>query len=511
MSPDQVNRRAFERTLRLPFHKLDDQPKETARKFFYQRLMQVSIHHRFYNREHFDCADFIIMPTPASAELMTSLGLLFKYDVTCMSVLYDVNRKDSLFQYLRRQGVLAAERGVKEGQVWVRLSFVLALNNPYFVNLTEIPIDLDPVQQNFYFTNQEAHETCGVVILTPGPRVTGEELLPVAPVQIPIVVGKDVKKVVVRAISGEVVICRPRCVPARRLADGNPTAITCEQAEECGPDNLTCRCSTKIYLDFSTLPEDKYEIETVGYDNNVINKLIVLYTRTATPIPLCFIDLFFTNPLDHPDSGQPEPSSGIFPIVDLWNIDQTRIVPVHYLLDFRNRPTFWSYYIVPDPQSENFHDLSIHTVQPSPRPINFLGPCCVRLANGSKAYRFISEESIPLQQQSDYRFRLVGRRGTMTHPSILVDRLPVASMQQVLPETRHGACTDLINSLCSDAASDAKCRKLLSQLCNAGCADSNLDECMEHLKSRSAEFMNEAPRRQQPPSNKNYSDIYVYV
>ena len=68
---------------------------------------------------------------------------------------------------------------------------------------------------------------------------------------------------------------------------------------------------------------------------------------------------------------------------------------------------------------------------------------------------------------------------------VLVDRLPVASNEQVLPKRREGVCQELIDSLCRDVEQGERCTLLCEQVCSE-----------------------EAPSG---PSTQNYSEIYVYV
>ena len=78
---------------------------QRPRKFSYERLMQVSVRHSYYNAARGECADFDISPTPTTAVLMRDLGLLYRYEGAGFSVLYDETRKDVLLNYLARQRV----------------------------------------------------------------------------------------------------------------------------------------------------------------------------------------------------------------------------------------------------------------------------------------------------------------------------------------------------------------------------------------------------------------------
>ncbi|HEX7315682.1 MAG TPA: hypothetical protein VF297_17315 [Pyrinomonadaceae bacterium] len=467
----RINRRAF-------YHRVMRTPKgpppaasaggERTRKFYYERLTQVSIRHTYYNAARDECPDFDIWPTPMTETLMSALGLLYRYEKTGFSVLYDVLRKDVLLNYLARQqkpdGPLSSA-----GECWARLSFVCALNNPYFINFTSMPIDANPAEENFYFTNRKAHEEDNHVLLNLGGHVTGDELLDVVPRQVQIHLRRGVEAVLVRDLSGEVVI-EPECCPP--VADAPP-----------GGWDDTC----VVYLDLSALPEGKYKIQVVeGIDcedarrsGSVIREWRVLYT-TPFPVPLCFVDLLFTDPKGD--------GRGIYPVLYPEVDGEGVIVPVHYELRFRARATYWNYFIVPQAQAETFEGLRIESVMPS--AVEFAGPCCVTLANGARAYRFSSVEQLRLQQLSEYNFRLCGRHGLMTHDEVLVGRLPVASPKQVLPLSAEAACAALNERLCPGEEPDGRCRRLIDFVCTPG---------------------GPGPPGGDGPAARNYSDTYVYV
>ena len=455
----------------------------------YGILAQVSIRNTYYNNSEGRCPDFRVYPTAATRLLMATLGLLLKDEGIGFSVLYDMNRAENLFNFLRHQ----AERGFQVPEVtgvWTRLSFALSLRNPYFINFTAIPVDTEPTKLNFYFSNQEAHVgPGGEVILNQGKWVVADERLPVIPTQYQVLVSDRVMAVQVNAISGVEVITEPRCSSHVHSFENN------FDKADIGVSSPPLFCSEIVYLNFSLLPEDKYTIEKIGYDGKPVEEpRPVLYTAPY-PTPLCFIDLLFTDPLIEPGA-PPSPSraEGIYPVRDLWGINPS-VVPVDYHLDFRRRRTIWNYYIAPQPGSEKLVDLRIVDVtrrdqlDPLSGKITFNGPCCVRLANGSTAYRFISKEKIPLEEQSQLRFQLRGRRkGLAPTESVLIDRLPVASSQQVLPLTREAVCEALQASLCEGAESRPRCREMIARMCN---------------------FAVDQPRGSPPAAV--YSEIYVYV
>lgn len=392
-----------------------------ARGDYYEPLMQVLFVHNYYNLSQDRCPDFIAVPTTASAVLMKSLGLLFKDEGIGFSVLYNVNRKDDLIRYLQRQ----ADRFSPPGSgPWTRLSFVLLLQNPYFVNFTDIPITTDPAVESFYFSNQQAHGA-DPILLNPGTKVAGNQLYPTIGTQYSVAVNPQESSVVkVRDISGEVVICQPVHVPVGI----NPQRTSCADVAKYmveHPGSQATFPREVIHLDFAGLPEGKYLIQqySAGSRASLIGETTVLFT-VSSGAPLCFVDLLFANPQSA--------GGGIYPV---QNLDSAPvIVSTSYELRFDRRSTVWNYFVVPMPQDKTLENIQIHTVSPSgPEAPSFelRGPR--QLPNGQWAEEFVSDRNIPLQEQSEYNFQLRGSFQSEDSPNAipLVDRLPVASNQQL--------------------------------------------------------------------------------
>jgi hypothetical protein len=497
--------RAFEHGFRVPWKKFEpSHPEDSGRQFYYVRLMQVRIRHTYYNqsRDH-ECPDFTIYPTRYSQSVMDSLGLIFKDEGTGFSVFYDVRRADLLLGYLKRQ-----EWPEDSKHCWAQLSFVLSLHNSYFLNFTDLPLAINPVNQNFYFTNRLARRQLGGgILLNPEPH----ELLHVVPVQLGIDVTDEVKELEVQSVpqtevsSNDSVICRPRCVPVALLKNKNATDITCREALECkGPHEkkdptkpLTlCRCTNKIYLDFSSLPEDKYTLKQIPYPSDSpieLDDQPVLYTESY-PVPLCFVSLFFTSPT----GVRPR----LFPVQDLFE-EKPKIESITYELKFERRSTFWNYFVVP-PAGESIEHLKIEG-EPG---ISFNGPCSVVLPNQTRAYQFVSRKPLPFMEQSSFRFRLSGELGSTTQSGILMEQLPVASAEQVLRD-ELAACLSLDESIVP--GSKGNCRKLRSQTCRCVCADIPINDCLKRIKQICADPRNPKCQKLRRACSRIYSDTYVYV
>jgi len=375
------------------------------RSYRYARLMQVSITNTYYAPPH-ACDDFTVSPTVASAALMKSLGLLLLAEPDGFSVLYDVNTRLNLLNYLSSQ--------LKPFQVG--LSFHLQLLTPEFGNFTRLPVDLDPASVNFYFTNQQAHVAGRRILLNRGRFVLGDELVEVVSSQVAVTVDETVVRVEVLDVFQDVVLCVPRCVPAAMAVSVMPDSITCEEAlKDTGPRDLLV-CRNTIYLQFASLTEGLYTIREVRIPGLPRVEHTVLYTGT---FKYAFVNLLFCEP---PVTTGEEP--GVYPVRRLTS-GRPAIVPVDYELAFRRRATYWRYYVVLPPKARGAGGLTIQTEPPG--AVTFSGPTPVLIATATPAFLFVSDRPVPLSQTVPVRFILNSDDG------VLMNSMPVASTDQILP------------------------------------------------------------------------------
>lgn len=419
----------------------DPEPGDALRTRFAE-LARVTIRHTFYNAAGEECRDFDIRPTGYTAALLRQMGMLLKTRPDGFSVLYDTMRADRLLSYLRGE--------VNAFGAWTRMTFLLSLRNPDFVSLTDVPVGTNPSLENFYLSNREAHRWKGATLLNPGSRVTGAQLVPVTGGQLVEYVDDTVVRVKVRALSGETVLCKPRCVTAK--------------AEPCDEGPGERRCVDALYFDLGTLPEDWYMVEKVGVEGPIPPGAHYLYT-SLYPMPLCFLDLLFSNP----DGGR----GGVYPVTLGTKGGRPGVAPVDYTLRFARRSTWWSYYVVPRDPAAEMSELRVEQNDDGPEgpgapTARFLGPCRVVLPGGQRAWRFLSSTRLPLEQRSTLSLRLSGRVAPMTYTEVLVARLPVASPRQVLPMTPEAAWRQARDSLADPDAPDAACHALLRRLRNPG-------------------------------------------
>lgn len=414
---DNVIRSSSLKSLGLP------RPSQ-QRMYRFERLMTVSFRHTFYNASNNLCPDFNVAPTAWTADQMGSLGLLFRPEAAGFSILLDRRTINNFLSYLRNQPVSSPAE-----QVWNRLSFALSVRNPEFVNLTDMPIGISARGGVFFMSNMTAAaHSNSAARLNPGALKSADQI-PITETQFRWPVRNPAaRRVVIRNIAGEIVACEAVYWPRDWQRDSRVPPPRCPGLNSQAPDAVR---RNVIYLDFSSLPEDKYEIQECSNEDGGCDCLTppveVVYSFSCAP-PLFFIDLLFTNP---------GISTGVYPVRDLYDEARTRIIPVDYRMEFRPRSTIWNYYIVAT--GAPLTGLQIDNTAPDPeRPITFTGPKAVKLPNDEPATLFVSDSAIPLQQQSAYKFQLLGQVGGLeTRNGILMNRLPVASARQVIPLRSH--------------------------------------------------------------------------
>ncbi|HEY2094332.1 MAG TPA: hypothetical protein VGJ81_20885 [Thermoanaerobaculia bacterium] len=344
--------------------------------FDYARLMRVSMRNTYYDPPY-GCSAFAATPTPFTAQFMGDAGLLFLREQFGFSVVYDRANAHGLFSILRRQKM--------DGKFEARLSFTLALTEPSFETFTVLPAGFRPNAKNFFFSNENAHDTGGRVVLSRGDWPGGDDLLPVVASQVPLRVTQGIAFIEVKNTFGRVVILPPQKVPPHTEA---------------------------LLVDLSPLPHDAYVIQPGPAITPPVPET-ALYT---VPRQFAFIDLLFSAPTLL--------SGGIYPI-DGLDTDDPAASLVEYSIVFEHRSKQWRYYVVPPPR-RRFDGLSIETEPPGFAV--FRGPAAATLPNGQAALLFESIDALPLREVTPARFILNSDDG------IVMRSMPVAPADQWSPD-----------------------------------------------------------------------------
>lgn len=145
--------------------------------------------------------------------------------------------------------------------------------------------------------------------------------------------------------------------------------------------------------------------------------------------PMFLIDLLPARP--------PAVLGGVYPV----DLDAGTVDPVQYLLEFQYRSTFWNYYVLS--LGKPLSGLEIVPVDTSIPLVWFPRPHRVTLPDGQTGTRFVSDQVLPLQERSSCNFQLHGSAGGQkTKNGVLMNRLPVASIRQVIPGQSSFATND---------------------------------------------------------------------
>lgn len=380
----------------------------------YKVLFRVIIRHGYNDASRGLCKAFKIAPSPSSADLMRSHGMVFQDTGTGFAVYIRDTQIESFVSYLRRQG-WANPAGV---QYWSWLSFVLVPQDPFFVGITSLPIDTNPLYENLYGTNQDAHRADAVTLITSGPAMSAGDVVPVTAAQFTVAAPGPFDQVVVRDISGRVVLVVP--------SDADIAEKKRELGEITEDDLHYPLGPTYVQVDLSTLPLGLYTYNIWSVRDVESEPVTLLYTAANPGPPLTFLDVLFSRP----DASQ----GGIYPVPPLYTdepIYPDDVGNVTYELRFETRQTWWQYYVVSQTPGSVLTHLEIAgdgvTFTRAPQP--------VLLPNGEIATLFQSDETLAMRQIPPQRFALNGTRrdarGKVTR--IHVDPLPAAPIAPVWP------------------------------------------------------------------------------
>jgi hypothetical protein len=381
----------------------------------YKPLFRVVFRHTFNNDTRRRCPNFQVVPSPTSAALMRAQGMVFQDNGTGFSVYIRESQIGDLVAYLRRQ----ASGKKPDQQYWSWLSFVLVSQDPLFVGITKVPIDTNPLFENLYGTNRDAHGPDAVKLLASGLAMDGEDLHEITPAQFAVSVPLPFYQAVVRDISGRIVLVSPSDDLWKHLWESR------------GTSEISLGASGHYYVqvDLSTLPLGLYTLGLRSGPHQPDQPIWPnprLYTEARPGPPLAFLDMLFTQPY----RGAP----GVYPVPPLFGdepIDPTEVGDVTYELRFDARETWWQYYIVCQTPESELLDLKVFgkdaTFTQATKP--------VILPSGQLATLFQSDKTLGLREIPPQRFALTGtrrdKRGKLS--PIRVDPLPAAPIAPVWP------------------------------------------------------------------------------
>jgi len=346
----------------------------------YLPLFNIAFAHGYYNDRGGVCPDFTVVPTSACANLMASLGLLFKDLGTGFAVLVEATKVDALVAWLKANS-------------WSRLSFQIVSTNTNLIGITNLPITTNTLDQNLHVSNL-ATATANKVLSFGGGKPTGAEAFyPLTGASL-----------AVAAPAGATV----------SLCDLSGAAIA----------SATAQGGAGVAFNLTPFPAGYYATtfaSAAGKPLAAPKGAPAGYVYTPSQAGgFGLIDLL----LAQPAKGVGAPSA--FPVV----LPAGMLSPVALTLAFAPRDTFWRYYIVsPSTRGVLTPDLAI--TGPDADFTRSSEP----LPNGEQAVVFASGTPLTLQRRSTHRFSLSGQREAPNggRDGITVNPLPTAPASPVWP------------------------------------------------------------------------------
>jgi hypothetical protein len=348
----------------------------------YLPLFTVAFAHGYYNDRGGVCPDFTVVPTAACANLMASLGVLFKDLGTGFAVLVDAAKVDALVTWLKADA----------GRRWTWLSFQLVSTNAKFVGITNLPITTNTLDQNLHVSNLITATANGVPSFGTGTPTGAEAFYPLT--------------------GASLAVAAPAGATAS-LCDlsGAPVATAVAQG------------GAGVAFDLRPFPAGYYSVAFAAASGKPLaapKGAPAGYVYTPAQPGFGMIDLL----LARPAKGVGTPAA--FPVV----LPAGMISPVALSLAFAPRDTFWRYYIVsPTTRGKLSPDLAITG------PDTDFTRSSEALPNGEQAEVFAAGTALPLQRLSPYRFSLSGQRQAPNggRDGITVNPLPTAPAAPVWP------------------------------------------------------------------------------
>lgn len=305
-------------------------------KFQYKLLFKLQLQHPFFS-EDID-GTFHLLPTRSTVRLMDKMGLLIRQKEDVWHFLYDDARKEVLQQQLRQLSSCES-----------KLSFFLVTKNPYFANVTDIPVDR--AEMMFYFSNNKGGKE-HKALLHQDKYVSGNDLVGYTPSLLNYTQGKG----------------------------GNYKLLFDNGAKQAELPVLDIQDGMQI--DTSRLFEGFYKV--LGNDKEVSSFLH--FSERIKNVPLAFVDLFFNHEVKR---------------AILSGLENDNLAPFDYGIVFNARSVYWKYLIIPRGQ-KRIKSLSVECTK---KKVDFKSNGEQSVFN-TKAYAFTSTEPIAFRKSYDFDIQL---------------------------------------------------------------------------------------------------------
>jgi hypothetical protein len=334
-------------------------------KFQYYSLFKLAVLHNYYAEQPSN--DFKLEPTEDTLAIIKKLNLIFKEVNGEYFILYDPDKIDGFL-------------GEVERKQNIKFTFLLNCSNPYFVNITEIPVE--GRSEFFYFSNQHTNHI-GENTYLHHSEFAGKA-----------------DKVFVESnieISG----------------DGKKKLV--ELKDDAGNIILTKNIESeeKFYISNKNVPLGKYHL----FVNGNFQRAFILFSNVPLKRPIGIVEFSFAGKIREEF---------------IQGVKQNEIPFYNYKISFTSRSTFWKYFLVGKYNS----NLKNTTIDSGDDKVKFKGPQEVKLHNGTDAIMFVCDGALPLKQIQEHRFQLKNVKAGVLNGKTIMDRLPLPSPEIIKPESK---------------------------------------------------------------------------
>jgi len=332
--------------------------------FQYKRFFTLKINNNYYPNGISD--DFYIVPTGRTSKLIDKMSLLVRSKEGEIHILFDASNLEQLTYKLN---------GINDSES--KLSFIVFSNNPYFINITDIPADT--IDKIFYCSNKKlGNKKKG--LLHNNEFIGSEDFFPLIP---------------------------------EKITDYNESSIKYkflrENEDPEGVEiNLNVNNDGKVEL--SELLEGCYRI--MGSD-----KELTSFIKLGSQIkgsPVGFVDIFLSKKMKQEI---------------IKEIEENELSSYEYEINFNSRHIYWKYLIVPT-HIKRFKELSVIT-QKGKDKLEFvkLGEENIR---DTKVISFISKEKVKFSKFYEYDIQLKKTDGSEGGKTI-IKKMPYAPFDIIKP------------------------------------------------------------------------------
>ncbi|MGB3180939.1 MAG: hypothetical protein WBB45_06095 [Cyclobacteriaceae bacterium] len=325
------------------------------------------LRHDYYKESITD--QFKLVPVPSTQKLMEKAEFLVRNDKAGINILADLDRPEKLLSHL-------------EGEEPVKLYFWLFTTNPYFVNITDIPVEA-PNKVLFLTNKGKEHNPDKPVSLHEEEYASSMDQYPVS--------------------------ADP--VGTFGFEKGQDFDVKTSGADSISLNGVA-GTDVSLALSTSAAMEGRYVIYGDGEEKSFIYPGASLSLR-----PLGLIELIIDGDLKEQ-------------IVDGIKTDE-QSPSFTFEVKFHRRATHWKYLIVPK-YSNGIKQTIIHSED---NDASFSGPEEVKLSNGATAWAFDSSKALDLKELPNYHFQLK-RSGANGSGKVIIARLPTPQIDMIKPESR---------------------------------------------------------------------------